>query len=799
MLDIWSVKSGHSLGTFEERSSVNVSLPVISNIPNVKYSLISGQLPPGIRLKNNQILGTPLEVVRPTTFNFCIRAEKDSEIADRTLKITINGSDEPIVLTNPGLLPVGPNETYFVLDSTPIDFQLEVTDTDTAAGQRLRFFIASGDGLLPPGTTLSDSGRISGFIDPLLAIKLNEQNGNYDSQGYDAVAFDYGLVSDNGFDSFGFDSITFDYSAPTKGLRKLNRNYEFIVTITDGDTIIRKKFRIYVVGEDYLRADNTILRVGTGSYLASSSSLKTPIWRTPPNLGTVRCNNYQIIKLDIYNTVDIGPVQYYLNPLNPDQTPSVLPPGLKLDIKSGELFGLLPYQPEFTKTYHFTITVTRFGNDNETAPVPRTFSITILGQIDSTLKWISPNNLGTIDANYTSTLKIQASSTLDNAVIRYQIMEGQLPPGLNLMDEGEIVGKVQQYTSQNNPGITTFYDIELGERISNQTLDGGETSIDKSYRFVVRAYDQLNYSAIDREFTLNINTPNDRLYSNIYTTSYMSMGKRKLFKDFILNENVFPQKNIYRITDPNFGLKTDMRILVYAGIETVDVGEYISIIGLNHERKRFLFGDIKTARATVPGTNNTVYEIIYVDIIDPLDKKDQHLPLETKKLSKVNTVITADASNYLWKAQDQYSFVKKREIMAARPLESITIDRTNLLASDPQSSKRYPNTITNWRRRIRYHELINGKSIASERNYLPLWMTSFQSNKEELGFVLAMPLCYCKPNMSEEIILNIKNYMATTNFNFNDLDYVVDRYIIDSVSGYGNDKYLVFKNQGVTV
>jgi hypothetical protein len=799
MLDIWSVKSGHSLGTFEERSSVNVSLPVVSNIPNVKYSIISGQLPPGIRLKNNQILGTPLEVVRPTTFNFCIRAEKDSEIADRTLRITINGSDEPIVLTNPGLLPVGPNETYFVLDSTPIDFQLEVTDTDTAAGQRLRFFIASGDGLLPPGTTLSDSGRISGFIDPLLAIKLNEQNGNYDSQGYDAVAFDYGLVSDNGFDSFGFDSITFDYSAPTKGLRKLNRNYEFIVTITDGDTIIRKKFRIYVVGEDYLRADNTILRVGTGSYLASSSSLKTPIWRTPPNLGTVRCNNYQIIKLDIYNTVDIGPVQYYLNPLNPDQTASVLPPGLKLDIKSGELFGLLPYQPEFTKTYHFTVTVTRFGNDNETAPVPRTFSITILGQIDSTLKWISPNNLGTIDANYTSTLKIQASSTLDNSVIRYQIMEGQLPPGLNLMDEGEIVGKVQQYTSQNNPGITTFYDIELGERISNQTLDGGETTIDKSYRFVVRAYDQLNYSAIDREFILDINTPNDRLYSNIYTTSYMSIGKRKLFKDFILNENVFPQKNIYRITDPNFGLKTDMRILVYAGIETVDVGEYISIIGLNHQRKRFLFGDIKTARATVPGTNNTVYEIIYVDIIDPLDKKDQHLPLETKKFSKVNTVITADASNYLWKAQDQYSFVKKREIMSARPLENITIDRTNLLASDPQSSKRYPNTITNWRRRIRYHELINGKSIASERNYLPLWMTSFQSNKEELGFVLAMPLCYCKPNMSQEIILNIKNYMATTNFNFNDLDYVVDRYIIDSISGYGNDKYLVFKNQGVTV
>jgi hypothetical protein len=799
MLDIWSVKSGHSLGTFEERSNVNITLPITSNIPSINYSVISGKLPPGLRLKNNLVLGTPLEVVRPTTFDFCVRAQQNKEITDRTFRITITGSDEPVVLTDPGLLPVGPNETYFVLDSTPIDFQLEVTDTDTAAGQRLRFFIASGDGELPPGTTLSDKGRISGFIDPLLAINLSEQNGNYDSQGYDTVAFDYGLVSDNGFDSFGFDSITFDYSAPVKGLRKLNRNYEFIVTITDGDTVIRRKFRIYVVGEDYLRADNTIMRVGTGSYLASSSSLKTPIWRTSPNLGLVRCNNYQIIKLDIYNTVDIGPIQYYLNPLNPDETPSVLPPGLKLDIKSGELFGLLPYQPEVTKTYHFTVTVTRFGNDNETAAVPRTFTLTILGQIDSTLNWISPSDLGSIAANYTSTLKIEASSTLNNAIIRYQILEGQLPPGLELTSSGEIVGRVQQYTSLNNPGITTFYDVDLGERISNQTFDGGETTIDKSYRFIVRALDQFNYSAIDREFVLDINIPNDRLYSNIYTISYMNFDKRKLFKDFILNENVFPQKNIYRITDPNFGLRTDMRMLVYAGIETVDAGEYISIIGLNHERKRFLFGDIKTAKATIPGTNQVVYEIIYVDIIDPLDKKDQHLPLETRKPSKVNSVITADASNYIWKGQDQYSYVNKREIMTARPLESITIDRTNLLASDPQSSKRYPNTITNWRRRIRYHELLNGRTIASERNYLPLWMTSFQANKEELGFVLAMPLCYCKPNMSEEITLNIKNYLESTNFNFNYLDYVVDRYIIDSVNEYGNDKYLVFKNQGVTV
>jgi hypothetical protein len=799
MLNVWSVKTGHSLGSYEERTKIEIPLPVLSNVNDVTYKVISGQLPPGLRLKNQKIEGNPLEVVRSTVFSFCIRASKDNLISDRTFKITIEGSDQPQVLTNEGLLPVGPNQTYFVLDSTPVDFQLDVIDFDTAAGQRIRFFISSGDGELPPGTTLSDSGRITGLIDPLLAVSLDKQNGNYDQQGYDSVAFDYGVISDNGFDSFGFDSIIFDYSAPSKGLRKLNRNYEFIVTITDGDTYIKKKYRIYVVGEDYLRADNTVIRVGDNTYLASNTSLKTPIWFTPSNLGTIRANNYHIIKLDIYNTLDVGPVQYYLEPTNPDSTASQLPLGMSLDIKNGELFGLIPYQPEITKTYHFTVTVTRFGNDNESAAVPRTFTVKVLGQVDSTMTWVSPSNLGSIDANYISTLRIEATSDLASPVIRYELLEGQLPPGLTLQSTGEITGKIKQYTDEDNPGITTFYDIVDGERVSNLIFDGGETTIDKTYKFIVRARDQANYSAIDREFTLEINTPDDRLYSNIYVTTYMPKDKRELFKNFILNENVFPHKNIYRITDPNFGIKTDLKMLIYGGIETVEAGEYVSIIGLNHEKKRFLFGDVKTAIATVPGTNRIIYEVIYLEMIDPLDQLPDHLPLETNKLSKVNKEITADLSNYLWQTEGKDFYIGKREPFSPRPFENISIDQTNIFISDPRSTKRYPNTVTNWRRRIRYHKLLSGRSIASERNYLPSYMTSFQENKQELGFVLAVPICYCKPYMSSEIMLNIKNYLESNNFTFNQLDYTVDRYIIDSVTGYGADKYLVFKDQGVTV
>jgi hypothetical protein len=67
--------------------------------------------------------------------------------------------------------------------------------------------------------------------------------------------------------------------------------------------------------------------------------------------------------------------------------------------------------------------------------------------------------------------------------------------------------------------------------------------------------------------------------------------------------------------------------------------------------------------------------------------------------------------------------------------------------------------------------------------------------KQQLGFKLAVPLCYCKPGTADDIILNIK----ISGFDFKTLDYTIDRYIIDSVEGYSSDKYLVFKNHSTTV
>jgi hypothetical protein len=69
----------------------------------------------------------------------------------------------------------------------------------------------------------------------------------------------------------------------------------------------------------------------------------------------------------------------------------------------------------------------------------------------------------------------------------------------------------------------------------------------------------------------------------------------------------------------------------------------------------------------------------------------------------------------------------------------------------------------------------------------------------ELDWVPAIPLCYCKPGRADDILLNIKNHIETTNFDFKTIDYIIDRYIIDSVTGYSADKYIVFENNRTSI
>mgnify|MGYP003302857693 FL=1 len=133
--------------------------------------------------------------------------------------------------------------------------------------------------------------------------------------------------------------------------------------------IARRKFQIYLVGDDFLRTDNTIMQVGTGLFTADNTYLRAPVWLTPGDLGFRRANNYVTLFLDVYDpTSNQGIISFTVKKSNPDGTASELPPGLSIDSTSGEIAGRIPYQPAVTKEYKFTIEALRqLGSASNTA------------------------------------------------------------------------------------------------------------------------------------------------------------------------------------------------------------------------------------------------------------------------------------------------------------------------------------------------------------------------------------------------------------------------------------------------
>lgn len=981
---LWTLANNITLRNLEEGKTLRdpkegESRPInLQPIPlgvaeGATIAIISGSLPPGLRIINNTIQGTPLEVARETEFKFVLRASLNGEIDDRTFKISVTGPDVPTWITPAGALPIGNNDTFYILDSSPIDFQLIAQDTDTAAGERLEYFIASGDGELPPGIQLTRDGKLVGVVDPLLALDKLAQKGFYDDSPYGIYPFDFGVRSANGYDSFYYDTGFYDFSVPTKSPKKLNRNYQFRVSVSDGDTIEKRLFRIFVVGEDFFRADNTIMQAGNQMFSADNTFLRTPIWLTPADLGFRRADNYLTFFLEIIeNSSILGFVNYDLEPINDDGSPSVVPPGMLLDSFTGEISGRVPYQPSVTKEYKFTVKATRYvgtatnrrdvsftvyentntqinlsarlmssntryrivtsndtdytqvgapnnntgtlfissgatsgtglvnldlasgqypvkivknpdvkllrnqtfnikgtiyeivavddsrleydiillskqldtnlkagevfrknivlsQQDTNSAPKSKTFTVKLLGEVDSRITWTSNSTLGNINANLTSVLAINAVTSVPDAVVRYTKISGRLPPGLNLAIDGEIFGKVQQfgenrYRSFWKPARSyTVNDIvKVGSNLykclvshtsaqdfiidsarwedyigfsvsglttfdqNDMTFDGNTTTIDKVYTFTARAEDQFGFSATTKTFSIRILDPNDLTFSNIFVKPFLKASQKFLYNSFISDPNVFNPSYIYRPNDTEFGVQTEIKMLVYAGIENVEVEKFVGAAAKNHKRKTFKFGEVKSAVAYLPGTKTPVYEVVYIEVIDPQDTNNgtvaTTLTIKNNKKRLVNDTnyeLLDNSFNTVDNSPDRY-----------RPItNSIKIDSNAISVDENEQRKKYISNLTNMRNRI-------AEIGQTDANFLPLWMRTPQENNiEALGYTPAVILAYCKPGTSAEILLNIKN----SDFDFSDINFDVDRYIIDSTKGVSREQYILFANYDFNV
>jgi len=283
-------------------------------------------------------------------------------------------------------------------------------------------------------------------------------------------------------------------------------------------------------------------------------------------------------------------------------------------------------------------------DDVDILSTTKTFDLRVIGEIDTNISWITPIDLGTINANFVSTLKVEAETTVPDTKMIYTLKRGHLPNGMTLRYDGEIIGFARQFANNDGLGLTTF---------DNKTVswDGslpGDTTFDREYRFTVEARDRFGYTAIERQFILKIEDLDDVEYTDIYMRPMLKDAERTIYRNFISNTDVFEPGRIYRLGDPAFGIQKNLDMLVYAGIESKSVGNFVSASAKNHRRKQYALGEFKTAVAREPGTDETVYEVVYIEVKDFA----QSTKGKTASSFKINTQNRITVDSLLYAAKD---------------------------------------------------------------------------------------------------------------------------------------------------
>jgi len=556
---------------FTATENVYTATSLVASGTGTLYSVISGGLPPGLVLSSTgTISGSPLPVLNVTNNKFVIRAVNSGTVADRTFNIDIIGPSAPVWNSASGYLPVGVFGEDYAQNNQYVSYQLVATPNLSPAGTELHYYIADGDGKLPPGLTLSTSGKLSGFVRDKLTFDGNiAATGGYDDEAYDGYTYDH--------------ATSFIGTATDVAVTGLPKLYQFYVTATDGVVSSKQLFKIIVTNVNIIKYNSTSMPVDI--VLSNTGTSIQPLqWLNGSDLGVIRANNNHDISVTAYDPdPTTGPVTY--SAITSTNVFLSIPEGLTLDSASGNLYGFVPYQPAYTKNYSFGIQAVKVNSSTlERFTTTNTFSLAVKGEVESTIKWVSTGSLGTIETGIVSELAVVAKEIKSSYSINYTLTAGSLPPGLTLERDGSLSGAV------NYGAVGT-------------------------YTFTVLASDVYQLSSISANFSLTVIENSSKQYTSIYTKPFLSVDKRNAYNAFVTNSFTFDPSLIYRYYDPNFGIQHDIKVVLEYGIEKTYLDNYFTAMQENFYRKRFWFGDVKLAVAT-DITGAVIYEVVYVNIVE---------------------------------------------------------------------------------------------------------------------------------------------------------------------------------------
>jgi len=704
----WITPPG-DLGTIAE--GLFFSTPVVAVDPDggtVKYTLIAGSLPEGIQVKTNGVVegvpqafatvrGVPTEVSENVTSRFAVRAFVETpgsirRIADRTFSITVTGQDLPEFIT-----PAGSIGLFY--DGNTVEFQIEFTDSDPGDV----VVVTLEDGELPPGLTVTADGLITGYIIPVAPLPDTA------IAGYDR-------------DGTAYDQFPFDFSS-----RSISKNYQFTLQISDGKDRTQRTFEMFVVSRDSLTADTTDFTADNDRITADVLPQRSPFIINYPkdgNLGTYRHSNffaYQFQALDL----DGDPYQFMIAMGDSAD----LPPGLTFNQETGWLYGYLPDQGATETQFEWDVFVYK-TNDSTLISSAYTYVMTTIGDVETGVVWLTPQDLGSIDNGAISLLVVQATNPSGRQLF-YRLEPGdypalpgvynKLPQGLQLLPSGVIAGRVSFNTFALDGGTTTF------DQTRATRLDVEPTTFDSVFRFTVNCYSQDGLISVFRDFEIRVNREFNEPYESLYIQAMPGQADRDLLDSLLQNQDIIEPQFLFRPDDPYFG-RAQRVIYVHAyGLRSASLEEYVQALQLNHFDKQLILGDIRVAQARRDNTGDVVYEVVYANVVDTGVNERGESPPQT-----VDTAFPITVNG-----------------------ETVT--------------EVYPNSLIEMR-----DQVID--VVGQYAQVLPLWMTSKQENGRVLGFTRAFVIAYCVPGKGEQLAYNIRTEWGER---LNLIDFQADRYILD--------------------
>lgn len=717
------------LGVLADGSYFEKQLTAVNPGYSLTYQVISGRLPSGIELTSlGMLTGVPTIMYSTNSeqnriASFTVRVENNlGKIADRTFSVLISGVQAPTIQTTTTNLGVYYDGDYF-------KYQLLARDDHPGSVLTWKYI----RGRIPPGITLNKNGALEGFF--------------YQNKLADAA------FSQLGWDKSSWDRFMFDFIR-----QQHDTDYEFTVELSDGINYSRQNYIIRVIAKDLLTADRTIRFGDDTEITVDRTPLHLPFVTTMPQRlpeikpELTRQDTYFAFKFD---AVDFdGDELYYeitsLDDLGFDQDGDVenheygtgfdmdafdssewpMPLYLGLNNKTGWYTGQLGRQVQARRDYTFQI-YCRKPYNRLLRGYRSTFVVTVLGQVDENVTWITSSDLGTLDNGDIALLRVEATNSSGNPLEYYIKSDGgRMPQGLRLHKTGMISGRV----------AFDYFGLDQGDT----TIDKfKKTSFDTVYNFTVVAETPTKSAYSERTFTLTINYINREPYENLYLKGFPTADQRRLFKEIMDREDLFPNQLIYRADDPFYGKAKDLRFLFMSGIAPADLPTYVQAMSRNHYVKTVLFGDVKTAVA-LDSNFNVQYEVVYLDVIDESEGRD---PVTGRPAAPADTISLLGNQNF-------YTL----------PDGSLLTELT-------------PNALGNMKNRIANYVGVNNPST------LPQWMTCPQIDYDNpgkyrtpLGYTRAVILAYTVPGASKLIAYRLKN----ADFRFNNIPFKTDRYQLDN-------------------